>query len=518
MILVASFFVVALAANHPAELAAHGTDFGSVHFENSCSQSVQESWQKGVALLHSFEFGEATAAFHKVESADPSCTIAAWGVALANTEREGPDRPARFLATGWKELQPWLSNPAKTERERLYLEAVSKMYVEYKTVSADERWKRYIAAMRELRAKYPSDPEATIFYALALESTAGPGSDGIAQRREALNLLLPIFEQNPNHPGAAHYILHAADTPELAVIALPAARRYALIAPDSPHALHMPSHIFSRLGYWQESVDSNIASAKAASDWGRKDGLFDEQHALNHMEYAYLQLGQDRRAFEQVGTMQKLAVLPGGDPWWPIDARIYYDLDTKNWADAITIQPPSASPFTENIDVFWIQAIAAARLGYAQPAATFLDEFERSSSEFEKQHGWGDLLHLELLEVQAWALFAQKQPAKAVRTLQEAVKFEEDHPMYYPDVLPRPSAEMLGDMLILLGSVDKALDAYKLSLAMAPNRLNSLIGARDAASRTQHREQAAHYSAAIKSMCGADTDRPEAKAVLSGLR
>lgn len=491
-------------------------NYGQVHFENSCAQSVQELLQQAIALLHSFEFGEATATFRAVESRDPSCTIAAWGIALSNTERQGPNRPAPFLASGWKELQPWLSRPAKTDRERMYLDAVSKLYAGYENTSADERWHRYITAMQQIRSKYPKDQEASMFFSLALTSTAGPGKTGIEQRREALNILLPLFEENPKQPGVAHYILHAADTPELATMALPAARQYAAIAPAAPHALHMPSHIFSRLGYWQESLDSNIASAKVAAEWVAegKDGVFDEQHALNHVEYAYLQIGQDHKAFEQIAVMQKLTTMPGGDLWWPIDARIYYDLDTHNWADALEIQAPSSSPFAENLDIFWIHTIAAARFNQAQQASTFLEDFRKSSSEFEKEHGWGDLIHLELLEAEAWTLFAQQNRTKAVETLREAVEFEQAHPTYYPDVLPRPSAEMLGDVFLLLKSPGEALDAYKVALTIAPNRLNSLIGAREAAATSQHAELAARYSAAIVSICGNNADRIEVKSLL----
>lgn len=493
-------------------------NYGQVHFENSCTQSVQQRLQQAIALLHSFEFGEATVAFRAVESGDPSCTIAAWGIALPNTERQGPNRPAAFLAAGWKELEPWLSRPAKTERERMYLDAVSKLYAGYEDTSGDERWHRYIAAMQQIRSKYPKDQEASIFYALALTSTVGSGKTGIEQRRQALNILLPLFEQNPKHPGVAHYILHAADTPELAMIALPAARQYAAIAPAAPHALHMASHIFSRLGYWRESLSSNIESAKVAAEWvvEGKDGLFDEQHALNHVEYAYLQIGQDHKAFEQIGVMQKLATMPGGDPWWPIDARIYYDLDTHNWADALQIQAPASSAFTENLDVFWIHTIAAARSNQAQQASAFLEDFKKSSSEFEKQRGWGELIHLELLEAEAWTFLAQQDRTKAVETMREAVEFEQAHPIYYPDVLPRPAAEMLGDMLLVLRSPGEALDIYQKALMMAPNRLDAVIGARDAATSSQRADLAAKYNATLMSICGSNTDRPEAKTLVLG--
>lgn len=499
------FLAIILSTSSYAEPAS----FGQVHFENSCAHAVQPSLQRAIALLHSFEFGEATAAFHTVESEDPSCTIAAWGVALSNTQRQGANRPTPFLASGWKELQPWLAKPAKTERERMYLDAVSKLYAGYENTSGDERGHRYLVAMQQIRSRYPNDQEASIFYALSLIGTAGSGQAGIEQRRKALDILLPIFDQSPNHPGVAHYILHAADTPELAAIALPAARKYAAIAPSSPHALHMPSHIFSRLGYWQESLDSNIASSKVAAEWVRegKDGLFDEQHALNHVEYAYLQLGRDHKAFEQIEVMATLAKAPDGDPWWPIDARIYFDLDTHNWNDALQIQSPPPSPFAENLDVFWIHTIAAARLGRAQQAASSLEDFKKSSSEFEKQHGWGDLIHLELLEAEAWTLFAQGDRTKAIEKLQEAVTFERANPIYYPDVLPRPSAEILGDMFLLLRSPTKALHAYKEALSMAPDRLDSLLGARDAAAIAKQAKVEEHYRSVILSMCGNDADR-----------
>jgi len=178
----------------------NAANYGEVRFDNSCAPSVQQPLQQAIALLHSFEFGEATAVFRSAESGDPTCTIAAWGIALSNTERDGADRPKRFLDSGWQELQPWLSRPAKTEREHMYLDAVSKLYLGYENTSADERWQRYIAAMRQLRSSYPKDQESSIFYALALTWTAGSGKSGIEQRREALDILLPLLRENPKHP------------------------------------------------------------------------------------------------------------------------------------------------------------------------------------------------------------------------------------------------------------------------------------------------------------------------------
>jgi len=474
--------------------ASRPASFGEVHFQNSCLPSVQGDFERGVALLHSFEFTESENAFRQVERADPECVIAAWGVALANTQRSGPDVPAAKLASGLKELEPWLNRPAKTERERMYLAAVSQMYLDYQHTSGDVRWKRYIAAMSELRQKYPDDINASLFYALGLVWTAGPGAPGLEQRRTALSILLPIFAAHPDNPGAAHYIIHAADTPELASIALPAARKYAEIAPDSPHALHMPSHIFNRLGYWQESVASNLASARVADDWVRdgRDGLGDEFHALNNLEYAYLQLGDEEKARDVLERIARLAASPGRDAWLPIDGRIYFDVETHNWQDALKIEPPAGSPFEANFDVFWVHAIAAARLSDASQAGVELDKFHRSSDEWIKKHGWGDILHIALEQAQAWTLYAQGKRGRAIETLRQAVQFERNHPIYYADVLPRPSAEMLGDMLEAAGRPAEALAAYQDALAMAPNRLDSLRGAQTAAAQQGRQALAKH--------------------------
>ena len=262
---VAVIFGLAIFAAPARGLAAE--QLGQADFANSCSSAVQADFGQAVLLLHSFEFPEAEELFRKVESGDPHCVIAAWGLALAETERSGANAQTKVLAAGWRELQPWIGQRAGTEREQLYFDAVRAMYEGYETTSGTIRWNRYLAAMDGLRKSYPNDLNASLLYALGLVWTAGTGQEGLAQRKTALDILLPIFKEHPDNPGAAHYIIHAADTPELAPMALEAARRYAAIAPDSPHALHMPSHIFNRLGDWSDSVSSNIASARAARAW-----------------------------------------------------------------------------------------------------------------------------------------------------------------------------------------------------------------------------------------------------------
>ena len=483
--------------------------FGDVHFPTSCKPEVQSTFDSGVALLHSFEFREAEGAFLKVEQGDPKCVIAAWGIALSTTERAGANAPQKDLAKGWAELQPWLSRKAHTDREQMYVNAVRGMYQDYATVPGAKRWSDYLSTMRQLRAKNPDDINARLLYGLGLTWTAGPGEQGLRQRREALAIFLPIFQRYPNNPGAAHYIIHAADTSELASEGLPAARKYAAIAPDSPHALHMPSHIFNRLGLWQDSIDTNEASARVAAAWMKEGraGTFDEFHALNNIEYAALQLGEDQRAEDVVEQIRTLAA-KGDDPWLPIDARIYYDLETHNWKDAVQIEPPPSSSFEENFDAYWIETIGAARSGDPTKAKAALERYRDSETAWNKNHGWGDILGVGFAEAEAWTLFSEGHEEQAVARLRGIGDFERDHPMYYADILPRPTGEMLGDMLVQMNKPAEALTAYQAALKLAPNRLDSLLGVIKAAKLIGQQAIAKQYTAAIREENGLFPARP----------
>jgi len=482
----------------PSALRAEKGKLGDVHFPISCKSEVQSRFDYGLALLHSFEFNEADEAFRAVERDDPKCVIAAWGIALSTTERNGAKAPQKDLARGWAQLQPWLAIPAGTDREQMYVNAVRAMYEGYDQTSGDDRWHKYLNRMLEIRQKYPDDVNASLFYGLGLTWTAGPGTQGIQQRRAALAIFLPIFKQYPDNPGAAHYIIHAADTSELAAEALPAARKYAAIAPDSPHALHMPSHIFNRLGYWKDSIETNQASARVAAEWMKtgRDGKFDELHALNNIEYAYLQLGQDNQAQQIIQQIEAIAKT-GADSWLAIDARIYYDLETHHWQDAAKIEPPSTSGFDENFDAYWIETIAAARSGNAHKAERALELYRKSSAAWDKEHGWGDVLGVALTEAQAWTMFSEGKCDEAVAHLRDIAQYERDHPMYYADILPRPTGEMLGDMLLQMGKPAEALEAYRQALQLAPNRLDSLIGSKAAAARSGSTKLSQEYARII---------------------
>jgi tetratricopeptide (TPR) repeat protein len=507
--LLKGLLVVSMGSCIATATSAGESRLGQVDFPNSCKPEVQVRFLAGVALLHSFEFTEAEQTFRQVETDDPRCVIAAWGMALSKTERSGAHAPQKDLAAGWIQLQPWLAIKAGTDREQMYLTAVRGMYEGYDKIPANERDDRYLARMQEIRRKYPEDLNASLFYALRLAFTAGQGKEGLEKRREALAILLPIFKQYPNNPGAAHYIIHAGDTAELASEALPAARKYADIAPDAPHALHMPSHIFNRLGYWKESIGANQASARVAADWIKtgRDGKFDELHALNNLEYGYLQLGQDQKAHQIIERIEPVAkTVP--DPWLSVDARIYYDLETHNWLDAIKIEPPSGSKFEENFDSYWIQTIAAAHLADPLKAEQSLELYRKSETAWNKGHGWGDVLGLALTEAESWTMFSEGKHDEAIAHLRDMAQYERDHPMYYADILPRPTQEMLGDMLLQMDRSTEALAAYKAALDVAPNRLDCLLGARTAAARAGNIRLSDVYAEKIRKEGGLIASRP----------
>jgi tetratricopeptide (TPR) repeat protein len=367
----------------------------------------------------------------------------------------------------------------------MYVDAVRGLYEGYSDTPASVRWQRYITRMAALRRAYPDDNDASMFYALGLVWTAGAGRAGLARRRQALHILLPLYSKLPDHPGAAHYIIHAADTPELARVALPAARGYAGIAPESPHATHMPSHIFSRLGLWPEVIRSNEDSARVAADWVRKgrDGRFDEHHALGYLEYAWLQLNQLEKAKEQVSRIRELMSGPGGEAWAEIDARILYDVSTANWEDALRVQPPPSSPLEENFDVFWVHTLAAARLGQIESARQSVGSLMDSVDRQKAGSGPGAYLHIYLLQAQALLQAAEGKRQGAIKTLKSAIAYEKAHPVDYPTILAPPSSELLGTLLLDMGQTASARRAFRQALTMAPNRWISLEGVKHSEAR-----------------------------------
>jgi len=499
----------------PHVAAAEVSKLGHVDFLTSCAPAVEQSFNNAVALLHSFEFEEAIAGFQAIERQDLSCSMAAWGIAISRLARRGADAPKDVLQRGWTELQPALLHPATTPREQEYLDAIAVRYRRFETDSSSVRGDRYRAAMKKLHEDYPLDEEASLFYGLAL----------FGDSKQALAVLLPVFAADPNSPGAAHYIIHAADSAELAYIALPAARKYASIAPDSPHALHMPSHIFCRLGLWQESIKSNQDSATVAHQWviqRRAGGTFDEEHARNTMMYAFLQSGQSTAAKEQIRSVADLESLSfaHADPWMSVDDQIVYDLELHDWKHALVIEPPSSSKFSDNFEVYWLRAIALAHLNESADAQKAYDRFLQSSGSFANRAvGFvATLIKVETLQARAALEHAQHNDAEAIATLTEATTFEKANFIYYPDVIPRPSAEILGDLLLELHRDKEAGTAYRQALIMTPNRFDSVYGAFKAAQASNDEQSEREFAIQLGSISQVKPDRSEVSEAAHWLR
>ena len=462
-----------------------GGHLGQVHFPTSCVPAVQPQFEKGVALLHSFQYTAADQEFKAVVAADPSCAIAYWGQAMTLWHElwEHPD--AASLKTGHDELQK--AAGAKTPRERAYIAAANAFFADDPQLDYKARAAAYSDAMAKVYRDYPEDGDAAAFYALSLIAIPAEGDADLANRKHAIAILDKLFAAQPDHPGAAHYLIHACDTPQLASEGLDAARRYAKIAPDSSHALHMPSHIFARLGLWQEMIDSNLAAETAAAE-ATKTGLGDahyQTHAMNFLQYAYLQTGQNEKAFQLIDALKDV---PGISAAETVDEqaifRARHALETHDWKMAAQLESTSTWPVT-----WWARAIGAARTGDAAGAEAAVAKLDQATSAtrskdasgsnafMKNQQGYGggnDEKTPNQLEAEAWLDYAQGKQNEAVQTMRAAAD-REDHDGV--DSISMPAREMLGDLLMEEKQPQAALEAYRIVLKESPNRLNSRQGA-----------------------------------------
>src|ERR1051326_4277714 len=416
--------LLALAANLSAQEHRHGSSekLGTVHFATSCSDGAQQEFDRAVGLLHSFQFSRAIEAFNTVLGKDATCGIAYWGIALADWSN--PFAPGMKdqsqLQAGRQSVNRGTTVGAKTDRERAYLAAAGKLYNNYESTPQRARMIAYRDAMGEVAAKYPEDHEAEIFYALAIAASEDPADKTYAGRLKAGAILEKLFDEEPTHPGLAHYIIHTYDVPALAERALVAARRYSEIAPDAPHALHMPSHTFTRTGYWQESIESNIAAAAAA----KRDGeTAEELHASDYEVYAYLQTGQDEAARRVLDSLQEIGsrfdpnrVIGGaGGPSTgyfalaAIPAR--YALERGDWkrAAALTARE-SPFPFAEAMTWF-ARGMGAALLGQSESADDSVASLNQIRERLLKagENYWALQVEIEEREVHAWAILAEEK-------------------------------------------------------------------------------------------------------------
>jgi tetratricopeptide (TPR) repeat protein len=502
---------VALAVNAHAHEGMHGSServgsepLGSVAFENSCKPQVKARLNHAVALLHSFWLDEAQRAFREVAVADPECAIAQWGVAIASLHQINGDPSAADIEAGNAALARADAAREKTPREADYIGALHAFYDGYSQDRYFEHARAYADAMQTVAAAYPRDPEAAAFYALGLLASIAPDDLTLERSRRAVALLYPLLRDYPDHPGIAHYIIHACDHPQMARDGLVAARRYAKIAPAAPHALHMPSHIFARLGLWQEDIKSNLAS-KTASEKLHASAE-NRLHAMEFLEYAYLQIGHDaeaERIAQEAVTVKASDVNPAYPDYFEIVQARFQALlaiETQDWSRAASLEPiAGAGTYSQGLTLL-AHAIAAGHTGDTTAADAAEQAYEsRVAREPIVRAGGG--MDTVRREIQAWAEFARGHPDTAITILEP---ISERQRMVGKGEVELPAAEMMAEVLLQSGKATQALQAYQASLATDPNRLNGLLGAGRAAEASHQSVLARrYYREALKLCAGA---------------
>ncbi|HYK34386.1 hypothetical protein [Alloacidobacterium sp.] len=482
--------------HHHDDAPLNTEKLGKVHFLVSCAAKSQAPFERGIALLHSFGYTLAEEQFEAIAKSDPACAMAHWGVAMTQY-RELWGRPdAEALKTGADEMEKAREIAAKTKitpREQGYIDALSNFYrlaPQGYQAAADA----YAMGMSKLHADYPDDTEGAAFYALALIADVAPNDTSLTQERHALVILKPLFEKYPDHPGLAHYIIHTCDTPALAGEGLEAAKEYAKIAPSSPHALHMPSHIFARLGMWQDDISSNLASAAASQkdEAEHQPGVAHQMHADEFLVYAYLQTGQDEKARDLTDQMRSISEHMAALPWqddmkdsgvrFDNELRVVYNMEMHDWKTLAALQPApgSESRGFSAFDIYWGWGVAAGHLHDAKLAALALKKYDEVLQRLKKSR-YADAAEdaqIRRNEIVAWQAFVEDRPDTALEAMGKAADQQDKLGQGEVDI---PAREMLGDLLLSLGRPEQALAEYKVALKLSPNRLNGLLSAGAAA-------------------------------------
>jgi tetratricopeptide (TPR) repeat protein len=496
---------------------------GKVTFATSCDPKVQAKFERAVALLHSFWYREGRETFESVLADDGTCAIATWGVAavLMSNPIAGLGPAPKAAADAQAAIARGRAIGARTQRERDYIEAVAAYYQDWANHSESERKKARSAAFETLARTYPDDYEAQAFHALYLAATQSLGDKTYGPTLRATEILEPLFVKNPEHPGVAHYLIHAYDYPPIAAKGVAAARRYADIAPSVPHALHMPSHIFTRVGSWPESVQTNRRSAAAAL----KDKDTDETaHAMDYMTYAFLQMGQDREARRTVDEM--LAAIAAGTPrtaafYAGAAAPARYVIERGAWREAKELQPRATSfPYTEAMTHF-ARALGAARSGDPAAADDDIQKITqlRDTLKAAKNDYWANEVEVNRLGASAWTALARGKNDEAVALMRAAADMEDasDKNIVTPGRIV-PARELLGEMLLTLNRPAEALAAFEASHLREPDRFRGLSGAAQAAARAGDAAKARRYYGRLVEVAGHGDPRPdlaEARAYLA---
>jgi len=500
---------------------------GTVNFPTSCNTSAQKLMSRGAALLHSFGYEEARLAFNDAAGADPACAMAHWGVARTWYHPIWAPPSPEELKQGAAAIERALASNAKTERERDYVSALAVFYKDWQTIDHATRAKAYEQALAKVRERYPGDDEAAIFHALQLVAIGylDPTDRTYRWQKQGSEILNQVLPRHQDHPGVAHYIIHSVDYPSLAELGLKAARAYAKIAPDSPHALHMPSHIFTRLGLWDDSIASNTVSAKSAIAQAQRlrggGGAFDQLHAIDYLVYAYLQQAKDKSAQKALAEMAAISKLDENQfaaAYAFAAAPARWALERHDWkaAAALEIEPVwfpwNRFPNVEAL-VHYAKAIGAARAGDVAAARRSAEEINaiRKALPTTRDYDWTGSINAQWEAATALIAFAEGKKDEALGLLRTAADHEDavdKHPVTPGALLP--VREILADLLLENGAAPEALSEYEAVLKIAPRRFNATAGAAKAADKAGDKARARAYAMQLLEIAkNAEGTRPE---------
>jgi Tfp pilus assembly protein PilF len=486
---------------------------GTVHFATSCNEPAQQRFDRAMRYQHSFWYRESRGAFEQVLQADPQCAMAYWGIALSWLLNPHVPPPKDNLARGLAALQKGASLPAPSPRERDYIHALLAFYTDHETVAHGARVRRYLEAMEALAQRYPGDDEAQIGYAITLNVAASPNDKTYANQLKGAAILEPIFTRQPRHPGVAHYLIHLYDYPPIAARGLDAAKRYAEIAPAAPHALHMPSHIFTRVGHWKESITTNSASARAAKAGNEPH---DQLHAMDYMVYAHLQLAQDTEARAAVDEMVAVTGYSPNlrtGPYAVAASQARYMVERSDWAGAAGLRSQeSRFAYVDAITRF-ARALGAARSGNPTAARAEMAKLVELRDALRQANDgyWTEQVDIQWQVASAWVLQAEHKPDEALSALSAAADAEDktEKSIVTPGPLA-PARELYGAMLLERGRAKEALVAFEAALVKEPNRYNGLAGAARAAEALGDKVKArTYYERLLELASSSHANRPE---------